>query len=121
MIFWHRAQAICWLWMTRNTSPTGSRTGCSACTTQHAGAHGVIGWTQAQRLAHDRGYALSPELLHYMQTHLSRDLSRLSILMAAFDRYALATQRTATVPLLKSLLADQPQLLRTTPHGTSGS
>ncbi|MGC9237071.1 MAG: DnaA regulatory inactivator Hda [Thiomonas sp.] len=73
-----------------------------------------------QRLAHDRGYALSPELLHYMQTHLSRDLSRLSVLMAAFDRYALATQRPATVPLLKALLAEQPQLLQTAPHGTSG-
>ncbi|MGA8008001.1 MAG: DnaA/Hda family protein [Thiomonas sp.] len=64
-----------------------------------------------QRLARDRGYALSPELLHYMLTHLSRDLSRLAVLMAAFDRYALATQRPATVPLLKSLLAEQPQLL----------
>ncbi|MDD4887336.1 MAG: DnaA regulatory inactivator Hda [Thiomonas sp.] len=65
-----------------------------------------------QRLAHERGYALSPELQHYMLTHLSRDLSRLAVLMAAFDRYALATQRPATVPLLKSLLAEQPQLLQ---------
>ncbi|OYV35347.1 MAG: DnaA regulatory inactivator Hda [Thiomonas sp. 20-64-5] len=70
-----------------------------------------------QRLAHDRGYTLSPELLHYMLTHLSRDLSRLAALMAAFDRYALATQRPATVPLLKSLLAEQPQLLQTAPPG----
>jgi DnaA family protein len=74
-----------------------------------------------QRLAHDRGYALSPELLHYMQTHLSRDLSRLAILMAAFDRYALSTQRPATVPLLKSLLAEQPQLLQpAAPSAVSG-
>ncbi|MGC9162679.1 MAG: DnaA regulatory inactivator Hda [Thiomonas sp.] len=68
-----------------------------------------------QRLAHDRGYALSPELLHYMLTHLSRDLSRLEVLMAAFDRYALAMQRPATVPLLKSLLAQQPHLLQSAP------
>lgn len=66
-----------------------------------------------QRLAHERGYTLSPELLHYMQTHLSRDLSQLARLMAAFDRYALAAQRPATIPLLKSLLAEQPQLLLT--------
>ena len=65
-----------------------------------------------QRLAHGCGYALSPELLHYMLTHLSRDLSLLAVLMAAFDRYALALQRPATVPLLKSLLAEQPELLR---------
>ncbi|MEW6559203.1 MAG: DnaA regulatory inactivator Hda [Pseudomonadota bacterium] len=74
-----------------------------------------------QRLAHDRGYSLSPELLHYMQTHLSRDLSQLARLMAAFDRYALAAQRPATVPLLKSLLAEQPQLLHTAaPEPVSG-
>ena len=65
-----------------------------------------------QRLAHSRGYSLSPELLHYMLTHLSRDLSHLTTLMAALDRYALAMQRPATVPLLKSLLAEQPQLLQ---------
>ena len=65
-----------------------------------------------QRLAHDRGYALSPELLHYMLTRLSRDLSQLAVLMAAFDRYALATKRPATIPLLKMLLAEQPHLLQ---------
>ena len=74
-----------------------------------------------QRLAHDRGYTLSPELLHYMLTHLSRDLSQLARLMGAFDRYALAAQRPATVPLLKSLLAEQPQLLRAAaPESVSG-
>jgi len=73
-----------------------------------------------RRLAQERGYALSPELLHYMQTHLSRDLSRLAILMAAFDRYALSTQRPATVPLLKALLAEQPQLLQAAPLDTAG-
>lgn len=72
-----------------------------------------------QRLAHERGYALSPELVHYMLTHLSRDLSRLAELMSAFDRYALATQRPATVPLLKALLAEQPQLLQTSAPGTA--
>jgi ATPase involved in DNA replication initiation len=74
-----------------------------------------------QRLAHERGYSLSPELLHYMLTHLSRDLSQLGVLMAAFDRYALAAQRPATVPLLKSLLAAQPQLLHAaSPESVSG-
>lgn len=74
-----------------------------------------------QRLAHDRGYSLSPELLHYMLTHLSRDLSRLAVLMAALDRYALSARRPATVPLLKSLLAEQPQLAcTTTPESICG-
>ena len=73
-----------------------------------------------QRLAHGHWYALSPELLQYMLTHLSRDLRSLAELMAAFDRYALALQRPATVPLLKSLLAQQPELLRPESAGAHG-
>lgn len=72
------------------------------------------------RLAQDRGYALGPELVQYMLTHLSRDLRQLARLMHAFDRYALALQRPATVPLLKSLLAQQPELLRPEPAGVHG-
>lgn len=64
-----------------------------------------------QRQAERRGYVLSPELLHYLLTHLSRDPRRLAKVMAALDRYALATKRAATVPLLKALLAEQPELL----------
>ena len=37
-----------------------------------------------QRLAHERGYSLSPELLHYLLTHLSRDLSQLGFTEVLF-------------------------------------
>lgn len=65
-----------------------------------------------QRQAQRRGYRLPPELLAYMLTHLSRDPRVLSRLMTAFDRYALATKRAATIPLLKALLEEQPELLQ---------
>ncbi len=68
-----------------------------------------------QRQAERRGYVLSPELLHYLLTHLSRDPRHLAKVMAALDRYALATKRAATVPLLKALLAEQPELLQSDP------
>jgi len=56
-----------------------------------------------------RGLELSPEVVAWLLTHHERDMSRLSALVDALDRYSLARRRAITVPLLKDLLAgDQP-------------
>jgi len=54
-----------------------------------------------------RGLALSPEVLAYLQTRLSRDMSSLMRLLKRLDGYSLASGRAVTVPLLKSMLADE--------------
>lgn len=59
--------------------------------------------------AAQRGLELSPEVVSWLLTHHERDMSRLTALVDALDRYSLARRRAITLPLLKDLLAsDQP-------------
>lgn len=60
-----------------------------------------IALTQA---AHARGLTLSEEFLTYVLTHFSRDMRSLMGMLDALDRYALATQRALTLPLLRQWL-----------------
>src|SRR5690606_20009476 len=55
--------------------------------------------------AADRGLTLSPEVVSWLLTRHERDMSRLSALVDALDRYSLARHRPITLPLLKDLLA----------------
>lgn len=61
---------------------------------------------QALRMkARDRGLKLAPEVINWLLTHYTRDMSRLSSLVDALDRYSLERHRHITIPLLKELLA----------------
>ncbi|MCE2860375.1 MAG: DnaA regulatory inactivator Hda [Oxalobacteraceae bacterium] len=51
-----------------------------------------------------RGMVLSPGVLPYLLTHFRRDMSSLSAILDALDRYSLETQRPITMPLLRELL-----------------
>ena len=55
--------------------------------------------------AADRGLTLSAEVVSWLLTRHERDMSRLSALVDALDRYSLARHRPITLPLLKDLLA----------------
>lgn len=66
-----------------------------------------------ERQAHDRGLRLAPEVINWLLTYYSRDMSHLSALLDALDRYSLQRHRPITVPLLKELLAT-----RQTPSST---
>lgn len=54
-----------------------------------------------------RGLALSPEVLDYMLSRFSRDLSNLMQWLQRLDAYALRTRRAITIPLLKSMLENE--------------
>ena len=56
--------------------------------------------------ADERGIFLSDEVMDFMLTRFSRDLSSLMQLLDQLDGYALQTQRAVTIPLLKSMLED---------------
>lgn len=60
------------------------------------------------RQAATRGMQLAPEVLNWVITHYERDMRRLSALLDALDRYSLAAKRPITVPLLRAMLAEQP-------------
>ncbi|MFN0006179.1 MAG: DnaA regulatory inactivator Hda [Burkholderiaceae bacterium] len=53
-----------------------------------------------------RGLALPEEVLDFMLTRFSRDLSNLVGWLEQLDRYALETQRPITIPLIKDMLKD---------------
>src|SRR5690606_4662827 len=57
------------------------------------------------RQAHDRGLWLAPEVSSWLLTYYSREMSHLSALLDALDRYSLQRHRPISVPLLKELLA----------------
>ena len=66
--------------------------------------------------AAERGQVLTPEVITWLLTHHERDMSRLTALVDALDRYSLARHRPVTLPLLKDLLAtDQPEEKNQTP------
>jgi DnaA-homolog protein len=56
--------------------------------------------------AERRGMALAPEVLRFLFSRYSRDLSSLMRLLDQLDTYSLARGRAVTVPLLRNLLAD---------------
>ena len=51
-----------------------------------------------------RGLFLSDEVMSYMLSRFSRDLSSLMILLDHLDQFALETKRAMTIPLIKSML-----------------
>lgn len=55
--------------------------------------------------AHERGLALSPDIIKWLLGHYARDMGRLGALLDALDRYSLETHRAITLPLLRDLLA----------------
>lgn len=55
--------------------------------------------------AAERGLQLGPEVVNWVLTHYTRNMSHLSALLHALDRYSLEKHRAITLPLLKDLLA----------------
>lgn len=64
--------------------------------------------------AQSRGLKLAPEVISWLLTHYTRDISHLSALVDALDRYSLERHRPITLPLLKELLASS----QNAPHST---
>lgn len=60
-----------------------------------------------RREADRRGIFLSDEVMDYLLTRFARDLKHLMRLLDRLDVFALAHQRGVTVPLLKSMLAEE--------------
>jgi DnaA-homolog protein len=54
-----------------------------------------------------RGVFLSDEVMDFMLTRFSRDLSSLMQLLDHLDGYALQTKRAITIPLIKSMLESE--------------
>jgi DnaA-homolog protein len=54
-----------------------------------------------------RGVFLSDEVMDFMLTRFSRDLSSLMQLLEHLDGYALQTKRAITIPLIKSMLESE--------------
>ena len=57
--------------------------------------------------AESRGVVLSDDAMDFILSRFSRDLGSLMQLLDQLDAYALQTQRTITIPLIKSMLDDQ--------------
>jgi DnaA family protein len=60
-----------------------------------------------RRAADERGVSLGDEVMDFMLTRFSRDLSSLMRLLDQLDAYALRTQRAITIPLIKSMLENE--------------
>lgn len=60
-----------------------------------------------RRAADARGVFLGDEVMDFMLTRFSRDLSSLMMLLDQLDAYALRTQRAITIPLIKSMLENE--------------
>jgi DnaA family protein len=58
--------------------------------------------------ADERGIFLSDEVMDFILNRFSRDLGSLVQLLDQLDGYALQTQRAITIPLLKSMLENNP-------------
>ena len=59
-----------------------------------------------RREADRRGIFLSDEVMDYLLTRFRRDLGHLMALLDRLDGFALAEQRSVTVPLLKNMLSE---------------
>ena len=57
--------------------------------------------------ADGRGLFLSDEVMDFMLTRFSRDLSSLMALLEVTDRYALQERRAVTVPMIKAMMDEQ--------------
>jgi len=55
-----------------------------------------------------RGLAVPDELLDFMLNRFARELGSLMALLERLDDYALRTQRSLSIPLLKAML-DEPR------------
>ncbi len=60
-----------------------------------------------RRAADARGVFLSDEVIDYLLSRFARDLTSLMLLLDRLDEFALSTQRTVTVPLLRQMLAQE--------------
>lgn len=60
-----------------------------------------------RRDADRRGIFLSDEVMDYLLSRFSRDLTHLGLLLARLDHYSLARGRRITVPLVRDMLAEQ--------------
>jgi DnaA-homolog protein len=60
-----------------------------------------------RREADRRGIFLSDEVMSYLLTRFSRDMTHLMTLLDRLDGFALSQQRAVTVPLLKRMLSEE--------------
>lgn len=60
-----------------------------------------------RREADRRGIFLGDEVMDYLLTRFARDLKSLMELLDQLDRFALASKRAVTVPLLRQMLAEE--------------
>jgi DnaA family protein len=60
--------------------------------------------TVLRQAADTRGIFLSDEVVDFMLTRFSRDLGSLMELLNLMDGYALQTQRTITIPLIRAMM-----------------
>jgi DnaA family protein len=60
-----------------------------------------------RQAADARGVFLSDEVMDFILHRFSRDLGSLMLLLDHLDAYALQTQRTITIPLIKSMLENE--------------
>ena len=60
-----------------------------------------------RREADQRGLFLSDEVMDYVLVRFERDLKHLMALLNRLDKFAMATQRHITVPLLKRMLVEE--------------
>jgi DnaA family protein len=68
-----------------------------------------------RREADRRGILLSDEVLAYLMSRFARDLKFLMRLLDRLDEFALAMGRAVTVPLLRTMLAQEPGVLEEGP------
>ena len=54
--------------------------------------------------AHERGFELTEDVIHYLLRHGKRDMRSLLAMLAALDRRSLASKRAITVPLIREWL-----------------
>lgn len=64
-------------------------------------------WGVLRAQAQARGIVLSDDVISFVLSRFSRDLSSLTQLLDQLDGYALQTQRTITVPLIKAMLESE--------------
>ena len=62
-----------------------------------------------RREADRRGIFLGDEVMSHLLTHHPRDLAHLLQLVQRLDRFSLAKSRNVTVPLLRQMLAEEPE------------
>ena len=60
--------------------------------------------------AKERALKLSPEAINYLLRHAPRDMRTLSGFIVALDQYTLEHKRAVTLPLLRELLINTPEI-----------